>query len=234
MEIQSFWNTLQNSLGQSLMQWLGALTVVVAAWLLAVIARAATHVALSKIKLNDRMQDALGTPMNWQGLIAGALFWLVILLGLGAALNTVELNLDSGPLSGITNQLLEFTPRLLAAAALGVVAWLAASIVRGAVNKAMSAGKLDDKLPTSAHMPLIGERLGQMLFWLVILLFVPAVLQALDMRALLDPVNAMLTQALSFVPNIVAAVVVGGVGWLVAKVLQQLVMQLLSSMGSDD
>jgi hypothetical protein len=106
MEIQSFWNTLQNSLGQSLMQWLGALTVVVAAWLLAVIARAATHVALSKIKLNDRMQDALGTPMNWQGLIAGALFWLVILLGLGAALNTVELNLDSGPLSGITNQLL--------------------------------------------------------------------------------------------------------------------------------
>ena len=59
-------------------------------------------------------------------------------------------------------------------------------------------------------------------------------LQALDMRALLDPVNAMLTQALSFVPNIVAAVVVGGVGWLVAKVLQQLVMQLLSSMGSDD
>ena len=234
MEIQSFWNTLQNSLGQSLMQWLGALTVVVAAWLLAVIARAATHVALSKIKLNDRMQDALGTPMNWQGLIAGALFWLVILLGLGAALNTVELNFDSGPLSGITNQLLEFTPRLLAAAALGVVAWLAASIVRGAVNKAMSAGKLDDKLPTSAHMPPIGERLGQMLFWLVILLFVPAVLQALDMRALLDPVNAMLTQALSFVPNIVAAVVVGGVGWLVAKVLQQLVMQLLSSMGSDD
>ncbi len=106
MEIQSFWNTLQNSLGQSLMQWLGALAIIVVAWLLAVIVRAATHAALSKIKLNDRMQDTLGTPINWHGLIAGALFWLVILLGLGAALNTVELNLDSGPLSGITNQLL--------------------------------------------------------------------------------------------------------------------------------
>ena len=234
MEIQSFWNTLQNSLGQSLMQWLGALAIIVVAWLLAVIVRAATHAALSKIKLNDHMQDTLGTPINWHGLIAGVLFWLVVLLGLGAALNTVELNLDSGPLSGMANQLLEFTPRLLGAAALSVVAWLVASIVRGVINKAMSASKLDDTLSASANMPPIGERLGQILFWLVILMFVPAVLQALEMRALLNPVNAMLTQALSFVPNIVAAVVVGGVGWLVAKVLQQLVMQLLSSMGTDD
>jgi hypothetical protein len=119
--------------------------------------------------------------------------------------------LDSAPLSGMTNQLLEFTPRLLAAAALGVVAWLVASFVRDAINKAMSASKLDDKLSASAHMPPIGERLGHILCWLVILLFVPAVPQALEMRALLDPVNAMFTQALSFVPSIVPPVVVGGV-----------------------
>jgi hypothetical protein len=58
----------------------------VGAWLLTVIDGGATHVALSKIKLNDRMQDTLGTPMNWHGLIAGALFWLVVLLGLGSGL----------------------------------------------------------------------------------------------------------------------------------------------------
>ena len=233
MEIQTFWNTLQSSIGQNVMQWVGALTVLVIAWLLAVIVRAATHAALSKLKLNERMQDALGTPMNWHSLIAGALFWLVMLLGLGAALNTVELNLDSGPLSGMTNQLLEFAPRLLAAAALGVVAWLVASVVRGLVNKAMGASQLDEKLSATAQMQPIGERLGQVLFWLVILMFVPAVLQALEMRALLDPVNTMLTQGLGFVPNIVAAFIVGGVGWLVAKVLQQLVAQLIASMGAD-
>lgn len=233
MEIQTFWNTLQSSIGQNVMQWVGALAVLVIAWFLAVIVRAATHAALGRIKLNERMQDTLGTPINWHNLIAGALFWLVMLLGLGAALNAVQLNLDSGPLPSMTNQLLEFAPRLLAAAALGIVAWFIASVVRGLVNKAMGASQLDEKLSATAHMQPIGERLGQVLFWLIILMFVPAILQALEMRALLDPVNAMLTQGMGFVPNVVAAFIVGGIGWLVAKVLQQLVMQLLAAMGAD-
>jgi len=74
---------------------------------------------------------------------------------------------------------------------------------------------------------------GNVLFWLVILLFVPSILGAFDLRPLLEPVQAMLSKLLDMVPNLFAAAVIGFVGWLVAKVLRGLVTNLLAAAGAD-
>jgi hypothetical protein len=82
-------------------------------------------------------------------------------------------------------------------------------------------------------MSPISEGLSGALFWLVILLFVPAVLGALQMQGLLDPLKAMVTKALDMLPNAVAAFVIGGVGWIVATVLRNLTTQLSRTAGID-
>jgi hypothetical protein len=71
------------------------------------------------------------------------------------------------------------------------------------------------------------------LFWLVILLFIPAVLGAYDLQGLLAPVQAMVNKVLGMLPNIFAALVIGFVGWLVAKVMRGLVTNLLAAAGVD-
>ena len=77
------------------------------------------------------------------------------------------------------------------------------------------------------------KSVGNMLFWLVILLFVPAILHALDLGGLLDPVKAMVTKILEMLPNVVAASVIGFAGWLLGKVLAGLVTNILAAAGAD-
>jgi hypothetical protein len=75
--------------------------------------------------------------------------------------------------------------------------------------------------------------LGDVLFWLVILLFLPAILGAFELTGLLSPVQGMIDTILGFVPNLFAAAVIGLVGWLVARVLRGLVTNLLEAAGID-
>ena len=91
----------------------------------------------------------------------------------------------------------------------------------------------DDKLAKEAGMEPMSKNVGNVLFWLVILLFMPSILAAYDLRGLLEPVQSMLTRLLDMVPNVFGAAVIGFVGWLVAKVLRGLVTNLLGAAGAD-
>ena len=72
-----------------------------------------------------------------------------------------------------------------------------------------------------------------MVYWLIFLLFLPAVLGTLNLEGLLEPVQRMLNKFLGFLPNIIAASVIGLVGWFVARIIRQIVTSLLSAAGSD-
>ncbi|MFA5284077.1 MAG: mechanosensitive ion channel [Smithellaceae bacterium] len=116
---------------------------------------------------------------------------------------------------------------------LAVIAWLLASIVHKIVDKALSKTTLDEKLSEHAGMAPVSGGLSQVLFWLIILLFVPAIMGALQMDGLLDPFREMISKVLDFLPNIVAAAVIGFVGWILATVLRNLTTNLLRTAGID-
>ncbi len=85
----------------------------------------------------------------------------------------------------------------------------------------------DERIPLS-------DTLGDTAYWLTLLLFLPAVLGALDLGGLLQPVQAMIDKFLSFLPNLLAAGVIIFVGWLAAKILQRVVSNLLVAAGADN
>jgi len=74
---------------------------------------------------------------------------------------------------------------------------------------------------------------GNMLYWLVFLLFLPAILDAYNLGGLLDPVRIMVAKALSVLPNVFAAFVIGFIGWLLGKVLAGLTTNILAAAGAD-
>lgn len=86
--------------------------------------------------------------------------------------------------------------------------------------------------PPPARKP-VSRAMAEAGYWLVLLLFLPAVLETLQLEGILAPVQEMLDRALGFLPNIISAVVILGVGWLAARVIQRVVSNVLAGLGVD-
>jgi hypothetical protein len=233
MNTNALWDSLQSTLGSHIPQLLGALAIFVLGWLIAVVVRAAVRKSLGFIGVNHRFGKLTGTGVDIEGAVALGLFWVVILLTLVAVFNSLNLAIVSGPFSALATELFAYAPRLLGGLVLALVGWLVASVVRAVAQKLLDKSTLDEKLSEHADMAPMSEGLAGALFWLVILLFVPAVLGALDMEGLLDPLRAMITQTLSMLPNALGAFIIGGVGWIVATVLRNLPTNLSRTAGVD-
>jgi hypothetical protein len=79
----------------------------------------------------------------------------------------------------------------------------------------------------------IADALGDVVYWLVFLLFLPAILGVLNLGGILEPVQVMLTRILAYLPNVVAAGLILLVGWFVARIVRRIVTGLLAAAGVD-
>jgi hypothetical protein len=142
------------------------------------------------------------------------------------------------PLTRFLNQIFEYLPNLIGPAILVVVAFLVASGLRFVVRRVVSASKLDERLADQAGLkegeaPPLSKTMGDAIYWLVFLLFLPAILGALKLEGLLGPVQGMVDKTLAFLPNLLAAGVILAVGWLLARIVQRIVTNLLAAVGAD-
>lgn len=231
--MEAFFSSLQSTLGQHIPGILGAIIILVVGWVLAVLARAGVKKGLSLLDVNSRVSETAQERMDVERGIAIGVFWLVMLITLIGVLNTLNLDVVSDPFKEMLRQVLAYLPRLLAGGLLLLLAWVLAMALRAGVGKALAATDWDKRIAAQAGMEPMSKTLGNVLFWLTILLFVPAILGALDLEGLLQPVRGMIDKALAMIPNIFAALAIGFVGWLIAKVLRGLVTNVLAAAGAD-
>jgi len=231
MDVNAALNSLLNSLGESLPNILGALAIIVIGWIVAVVVRAVVRKGLGLLRLNQGVTSLAGEKMDLEGAVARGAFWIVLLLAFIAFFNALQLTLVSAPLQSLVDKVLAYVPHLVGGGVLMLVAWLLATLLRKLAVKGLAATQLDDKLTAGAGMRPMSENLGNALYGLVLLLFLPAVLGALSLEGLLAPIQEMLNKILGMLPHILAAVVLGGVGWFVAKLLRGLVTNLLEAAG---
>jgi hypothetical protein len=232
-QVSGLLTTLQETLGSTLPGILGALLILLVGWLVALVVRAVVRRSLGTVRLNERVQTSTGNAMNLEGGIASGFYYVLLLLVLVAFFNALNLEQVSGSLQALVDQVFAYVPKLVAGGVLILVAWILATVVRSIATKALGATTLDDKLSAEAGMRPISQSLGDVLYWLVILLFLPAILGALGMTGLLEPIQGMVDQLLAMLPNVVAAAAIGVVGWFVARILRDLVTNLLSAAGAD-
>ena len=233
MDISKFIDSLQSTLGGSLPSILGAVGILLVGWLMAVILRAGSRKLLGAIKLNERISSNVGKTLDIQTGISTGIYYIVLLFVAMAVFNTLQLEIVSAPLQALAQKVFEFIPRLIAGGVLVLVAWFLATVVSKIVTKALAATNMDQKLGTGEGPQPVSQTLGTALYWFIILIFLPAILGAFALQGLLVPVQAMVEKFLAMIPNIVAAVVIGFVGWFVAKILRDVVGNLLATTGID-
>lgn len=230
---------LMSDLGGMLPQLFGALAVLVVGWILAAVVARIVRTGLRKTGLDARIASLTTrseTPAEagkWISHVVFALLMLMVAIGVFQALH---LTLVTTPLSSLLDQVFAFLPRLAGAAILFGLAWAIAAVLKRVVRGSLVAMNVDGKLATasSSGTPiLISTSIAETVYWFVFLLFVPAILGALELRGLLAPVQNMLDVILRFVPNLLAAAVIGLVGWFVAKIARRIVTSLLAAAGVD-
>jgi hypothetical protein len=123
-----------------------------------------------------------------------------------------------------------WAPRILAAIAILVVAHFLAKGVQWGL------ARLIDRLPGvrthnagAAPKETAGYQLGQLGYWLVLLGGVVAALTTLGFTEPVEPLNQLLIQVMSFVPNLVGAGVIFFVGLVVATLARRVVEAALSA-----
>ncbi len=161
-------------------------------------------------------------------------FGVAMLFVLVAFFQTLRLTLVTEPLNALLAELASFAPRVLGAAVLLGVAWLVAVVLRRLVRAVIERSGLESRLSApeeaSGRLP---ATIGDAVYWVTLFLFLPAILGALAIDGLLGPVQSVADQVLGFLPNVIAAIIILGIGWFAAKLIREVVRNLTAAVGLD-
>lgn len=130
------------------------------------------------------------------------------------------------------NTFVDYLPRLLMGIVLIIVAWLVATLVSKAITKGLKAAGLASRLQkwgaanTEEQGHTMINALGKVGYFLVWVLFLPGIFYTFGLEAIGQPIQNMLDTALSFIPNIISAIVVLVLGFFAAKFVKNLVYNL--------
>jgi hypothetical protein len=229
MSTESFVASLQSSLAGQVPSVIGAVLLFLLGWIIALVAAATARKVLNAIGLNARFETLIGQQVNAATGISRIVFWFILIIAVIAGFNMLDLEVVSAPFANMVNKVLSFLPQLLAGAVLAVIGWILAVFARTGITKLLGKTTLDERLSAEADMQPVSNSIGQVAYWVVLLLFLPMVLAALDLEGLLGPVQDMLVQLLAFLPNLFGALVIGVVGYFVARIVRGIVVNLMAA-----
>ncbi|WP_151714436.1 mechanosensitive ion channel [Acinetobacter bereziniae] len=209
---------------------LAAVAILIVGWIIALIVAAGFRKILEKLGTNSKLSSATGHRSNIESILSRIIFWVVMVIAVIGALNVLNLNSVSSPFSLMIQQFLLFIPQLLAAVAIGFIGWIVANLVKVGLKKALDRTQLDEKLSADVGVSPISHNIADIVYWLILLLFLPIVLSILGLQGLLVPVQSMLNEAISYLPNIFIAGVIVFVGYILAKIVRGIVEGLISSL----
>lgn len=119
-------------------------------------------------------------------------------------------------------------PRIALAIVIVVVAHFAAKAVKWAIAKGVDRipffSRRDGASAASAKPTVdVGERIGEVGYWLVWLLGLIAALNVLEMDNVVAPLNGMVAGFLAYLPNVVGAALIFFIGFVLATIVRRMV-----------
>lgn len=240
--MEQFLNELSGNLGNFLPSLIWAIVILIVGWIVATVAAAIVKGILKRTDLDNRLANMVTGRDSSQNFpieqwIATTIYWVILIFTLVAFLNALRLEVVSEPLNDFLQQIFQYLPRIGGAAVLLGIAWATATVVKILLTQGLARFNLDDRLAAqtgeSSSPFVLNETIGNILYWFIFLLFLPLILSALDLQGLLEPVEALIDQFLQAIPRIVTAGIIFLIGWFVAKIVRDIVTNLLRASQAD-
>ena len=129
-----------------------------------------------------------------------------------------------GPIGSIIGAILIF-----------IIGWLIALGVAALVRGVLSKVNLNQRMNSSTGKTYDLEGIiSKIVFWFIFVIAISGALNQLNLNAISAPFANMVNQVLAFIPNLIAAIAVGIIGWVVATVARTAIDAALSKTTMDE
>ncbi|MEL6530738.1 MAG: mechanosensitive ion channel [Pseudomonadota bacterium] len=212
-----------------------ALAILLVTWLLANAAKWAFAKLVDRIPLLSRgtaTGESVGASV---GKIVSLLIWLFGLLGI---LQVLELGGVAGPINELLENIMSYLPKLVGAGLLLFIGLMVAGIVRDIVVTAMQTVDFDKWASKGGVEEVTGnatisKTIGTIVYALIAIPVAIGALGVLNIAAISDPASEMLTMIMAAIPNIVAAGILLGIGYMISRFVVGILTELLAGFGVD-
>ncbi|MCF7837761.1 MAG: mechanosensitive ion channel [Candidatus Marinimicrobia bacterium] len=130
---------------------------------------------------------------------------------------------------GVVQTLGNNLPKVLGAVIVLVVGWVAARLLKGLVVALLGKLAVDQRLEKRMGKPARLESfLGTLVYYVVLVYVLILALGVLGIEGVLEPLNEMFSRLVSIVPSIAAALLLGVLGYFVARICGNVVTAVTS------
>ncbi|MGP4952491.1 mechanosensitive ion channel [Psychrobacter sp. T6-1] len=129
-----------------------------------------------------------------------------------------------GPIGSIIGAILIF-----------IIGWLVALGIAAVVRGVLAKVNVNQRMNTSTGKTYDIEGIvSKIVFWFIFIIAISAALNQLNLNSVSAPFANMVGQVLSFIPNLIAAIAVGVIGWVIATVVRTAINTGLSKTSMDE
>ncbi|MDG5751608.1 mechanosensitive ion channel [Qipengyuania sp. XHP0211] len=212
-----------------------ALIVLVITWLAAKAAKWAFAKLVDNISFFQRHTGS-GTSLGESlGKIVSLLIWL---FGLLVILQILGLGAVAGPVDSLLENIVDFIPNLIGAGLIFFIGMMVARIVRDLImttlqtvdfDKWANRGGVDSVTGNSA----ISKTIATIVYAIIVIFVSIMALEALSIDSISGPASSMLQLIFNAIPNIIAAAILLGIGYLISRFVVQVLKEVLPGLGVD-
>lgn len=111
-------------------------------------------------------------------------------------------------------------PGIIGALIILFIGWLIAKGIKALVIRVLEHTSIDKKFSSEGN---ISKSIGSILYYLLMIIVFMIVLENLGISSVLSPLEEMVADFLQFIPHLVAALLIGLIGYLLAKFVSDLI-----------
>ncbi|MCA0983372.1 mechanosensitive ion channel [Halobacillus yeomjeoni] len=190
-------------------------------------------------KLFQQSDEKRNSKYSSENIIAKVAFWLVMIFAFVWFFNILSLSFIAQPLVSMLSSITGAIPNIIKAALILIFAYVIALILKKLIQSGGRKAKADKFLikTKAVEDEESGQKAidaaAQIVFYLVLLIFLPAVLGALQLEGISAPFAGMLNSILSFIPKLFAAALIFLIGYVVARLVRSILSSFLKSIGTE-
>ncbi len=216
-----------------------AVLLLILALIVAKIAKSLIVKLLTKTRISYLLEKTgkLETQETIISFVGKLIYLLVFLLFVPGIFECLGMNAVSSPILNVLNTMWGYLPNVLAAAVILCVGFFVAKLVRELLVPVFDKIKVN-RLQEKAGMEVadsakLSNTLAYIIYVLILIPVIITALRVLNISAISDPAIAMLNIIFTYIPSILAALVIIVIGCMVAKFAGNIVKSLIASAGLD-
>ena len=220
-----------------------AVLMLIIAFIAAAIVRLIVRKVFAKLllkKAGEEDPEITKTKESTVNILANLAFAIVFLLFLPGALEKLGVTSVTSPIAEMSGKFIGFIPNIIAAILLIIFGYFLAKLARQLLTLLLSKTPIDNLQkkyganPDGTSTATLSGIIGQIAYVIILVIFIIAALDVLQIDAISAPAKEMLTIIVSFIPRIFGAIIVVLVGVFLAKLVCNLLVNLLIGTGIDE